>query len=66
MTLLPFTVRDDVRYRDMRGVVIEVAGDRVIVRTEDGLIRITTDVVLRSMQPAVERYPLVSDTGDCA
>jgi hypothetical protein len=51
MTLLPYQVGDVVVWRGEPGVVVEVRGDRVVVRTEDDVLRITTVEVLRGHQP---------------
>jgi uncharacterized membrane protein YgcG len=51
MSILPFQRWDVVRWRGEDGVVLEVRGDRVVVETGDGVVHITTDEVLRLMQP---------------
>jgi hypothetical protein len=52
MSLLPYQHGDEVRYRGQGGVVAEVRGDRVVVVTDDGVLRITTQEALRAAQPA--------------
>lgn len=49
--MLPFQADDVVRWRDEVAVVLEVRGERVVVETEDGVLHITTEGVLRAMQP---------------
>lgn len=51
MSLLPFQQGDVVGWRGQSGVVVEVRGDRVVVETADGVLHITTEAVLREMQP---------------
>lgn len=51
MTLLPFLPMDIVRWcTGGQAVVVEVRGDRVVVETEDGILHITTESTLRTMQ----------------
>lgn len=51
MSLLPFQSADVVRWRGEAAFVIEVRGERVVVETADRVIHITTEAVLRAMQP---------------
>lgn len=55
MTLLPFQVGDIVVWHGVLVAVIEVKGDRVVVQGDDGMVRITTDVVLQQHQVRRER-----------
>jgi hypothetical protein len=50
VTLLPFQVGDVVRWRGQLGVVVEVRGERLCLRTEDDVLRITTQERLREQQ----------------
>lgn len=55
MTLLPYQAGDVVMWRGASALVIEVRGDRVVVQTQDGMLRITTAEVLRAQQPKPSR-----------
>jgi len=50
MSLLPYQHGDEVRWRGQGGVVVEVRDERVVIVTDDGVLRITTQEALRSMQ----------------
>lgn len=50
MTLLPFQPHDEVRYGDQVGVVIEVRGDRVVIVTDDEVVRILREPEFRALQ----------------
>ena len=50
MTLLPFQTDDVVQWAGQLGIVDEVRGDRVVVRTDDEMVHITTQDRLRDMQ----------------
>jgi hypothetical protein len=52
MSLLPYQRDDEVLWRGQHGVVIEVRGERVVVVTDDGVLRITTQEALRAAQRA--------------
>jgi hypothetical protein len=52
VSLLPYQRDDVVQWRGQLGVVIEVRGDRVVVVTDDRVLHITTQEVLRAMQMA--------------
>jgi preprotein translocase subunit YajC len=52
MSILPFQRDDVVTWRGQLGVVVEVRGDRVVVVTDDGVLRITTQEALRAAQRA--------------
>lgn len=52
MTLLPFTVGDQVLVKGYAAVVIDVKPDRVVAQTlHDEMVHITTDAKLRVQQP---------------
>jgi hypothetical protein len=51
MSLLPFQTDDVVQWQGQLGIVEEVRGDRVVVRTDDEMMHITTQERLREMQP---------------
>lgn len=55
MTLLPFQTDDVVQCEGQLGIVEEVRGDRVVVRTDDGMDHITTQERLRGMQALARR-----------
>lgn len=55
MTLLPFQTDDVVQWHGQLGIVDEVRGDRVVVRTDDEMVHITTQDRLRDMQLPVAR-----------
>jgi len=55
MTLLPFHRDDVVQWRGMLAIVDEVKGDRVVVRTDDEMVHITTQDRLRDMQAPMKR-----------
>lgn len=50
MTILPFQPDDVVQWAGQLGIIDEVRGDRVVVRTDDGMAHITTQEALRQMQ----------------
>lgn len=50
MTILPFHVDDVVQCDGQLGIVEDVRGDRVVVRTDDGMDHITTQERLREQQ----------------
>ena len=50
MSLLPYQQGDEVFWRGRPAVVIEVRGERAVVVTEDSVLHITTQEVLRMMQ----------------
>jgi len=52
MSLLPYQRDDVVCWRGRRGIVVEVRGERVVVVTDDDVIRITTQEALRAAQRA--------------
>lgn len=51
MTLLPFQRDDVVTWWGEAATVFEVKGDRVVVVTADGMSHITSEEILRTMQP---------------
>lgn len=55
MTLLPFLPNDIVRWRETLAVVVEVRGARVVVETEDKVLHITSEAILRGMQGSAAR-----------
>lgn len=52
MTLLPYDRDDVVRFRGQGGVVLDVRDGRVVVKTDDGIVHLTTEAALREQQPA--------------
>lgn len=50
MSLLPYQIDDVVHWDGQLGLVEEVRGDRVVVRTDDGMDHITTQDKLREQQ----------------
>jgi len=52
MSLLPYQHGDEVRWRGQGGVVVEVRDERVVIVTDDGVLRITTQEALRTAQRA--------------
>ena len=51
ISILPFTVDDAVVLAGRPGAVVEVRGDRIVVRTVDGIDHITSEAALREQQP---------------
>lgn len=50
MTLLPYQPDDVVQWIGQLAIVMEVRGDRVVLQTDDGMTRITTQDKLREHQ----------------
>ena len=53
MTILPFQPSDVVVWLGEAATVTEVRGDRIVVRTADGMPHITSEEILRGMQPVL-------------
>lgn len=52
MTILPYDRDDVVRFRGQPALVLDVRDVRVVVKTDDGIVHLTTEAALREQQPA--------------
>jgi hypothetical protein len=55
MTILPFQRDDVVQCEGQIGIVEDIRGETVLVRTDDGMDHITTQARLRAQQAPVRR-----------
>jgi len=53
MTLLPFQQSDVVVWLGEAAAVVSVRGERIVIETSDRMTHITTQEVLRGMQPVL-------------